>query len=176
MTPRTLFITILRVLGIILILLGLIQIPQLFMLSTELFTLGLSGQIASIALTVATTLIYIFAISLLLKNPEIIINKLSLDQGFEEQRIELKIHSSTVIRITVLLFGLSVFIDHIVVFLIDLFTYLSRSMREEFYLFDSTTSSKRQFIQTCLMLVLSLLCIRYSKEITIWIEKKRRAN
>ena len=119
MTIRTFWTILLKILGISLVLRGVNVILNLIsVLSSTLSamsysdieddTLGLIGYIAAIF---GVVIIYAFILWLFVFKTSWIINKLRLEKGFIEERIELNIHLSTILKIATIVIGGIMIID-----------------------------------------------------------------
>jgi len=105
MTPRNLFLIIIK-------LFGLYFIRELFISSTQLLPVVLyykSGHnveaIWSLISTVIVLAVEVLIINYLLFKTDWIINKLKLTAGFDQETIAFKMHRSTVIQIAVIIIG-----------------------------------------------------------------------
>ena len=108
MTPRSFFLILLKVLGIYLILASLTVLAQ--SLSTLYFmtTNGdgdIMGLVWGIGLLLIAVGIYFLILRFFVFKPEIVIDKLRLDKGFTEEKFELNIHRSTVLKIAIIVIG-----------------------------------------------------------------------
>lgn len=114
MTPSTLFNIILKVIGIFLLKDCLLLIPQVFSGVYGLFLPDSAGEgLVVIGFGVLTIAIYILAAFLLIGRTHLVIDKLKLEQGFEESSISIQIHRSTVLAIAVIVTGGLIFVDQL---------------------------------------------------------------
>jgi len=109
MTPRSLFAIIIKIIGLYLVLGAFVSIPQII---TALFTYKsqLSYNSAEDILTIGSLLVfsvsfYILVMYYCISKTEWIIDKLQLDKNFSEEKFELNIHRSTILRIAVIITG-----------------------------------------------------------------------
>jgi len=114
MTIRTFWILFIKILGIWLVLSFLTVIPQFAKMLT-FFGTNSNGKLLGIGITVALFLltigIYVFILRLFVFKTDWLIDKLHLDKGFPEEKIELNIQRSTVFTIAAIVIGGLIFID-----------------------------------------------------------------
>src|SRR4051812_37520501 len=106
MTTRSLFNIILKVLGIFYLKDVVATIPQL--LSVFLYFTKADSALEGIwtfLLTIVILVVYILISYYLIFRSELIINKLKLDQGFDQETIPLNIHRSTILSISIIIIG-----------------------------------------------------------------------
>src|SRR3982751_3444931 len=105
MTPRSLFSIVLKILGILFIKDILAALPQLL----SVFYMIKYNQQQEMGITLAMTLlmllIYTVVAYYLIFKSELIIDKLKLDQGFNQDNFPLNVHRSTVLSISIIVLG-----------------------------------------------------------------------
>jgi len=115
MTIRTFWTIFIKILGIWLVLSFLTVIPQ-FLTIIPIFQSNISdhpfGMIAYVvSILVITIGIYLFILRLFVFRTSWLIDKLHLEKGFEEEKVELNIQRSTVITIATIVIGGIIFVD-----------------------------------------------------------------
>ena len=129
MTPRSFFTILIKILGIYLVLDAFTVIPQFI---STLSTFGLSGDDSglTIALTLAMLLltlgIYYLVLRFCVYKTDWIIDKLSLDKHFTEEKFELNIHRSTVLSIATIVIGALIFVDALPTFCKSVYGYIGQ--------------------------------------------------
>lgn len=115
MTIRTFWTIFIKILGIWLILESLTVIPQGLSAVLAIFSAPYSNEpdLIILAIVVLTFAIYLLVMRLLLLRTEWLINKLHLDRGFQEERIELNLSLSMGITIASFIIGGLILIDSI---------------------------------------------------------------
>ncbi|MES2380932.1 MAG: hypothetical protein V4538_07810 [Bacteroidota bacterium] len=112
MTIRTFWTIFIKILGVWLVLDSVTVIPQF--LSTLFFT-DSNNTVQNFALTVALLLltigIYIFILRLFVFKTAWLIDKLHLDKGFDEEKIDLNVPLSTVLTVSTIVIGGLMFVD-----------------------------------------------------------------
>ncbi len=114
MTIRTFWTLFLKILGIWLILSGLTVFPQLI---STLALLGENQQdnffatIYIIALLLLTVGLYFIMLKILVFNSNWLIDKLKLDKGFQDEKLDLSITQKTVLTVATIVIGGLIFID-----------------------------------------------------------------
>ena len=115
MTIRTFWTIFIKILGIWLVISFLTVIPQ-FLTIIPIFQSKISdnpfGLVAYVASILIITIgIYIFVLRLFVFKTSWLIDKLHLEKGFEEEKIELNIQRSTVFTIATIVIGGIIFVD-----------------------------------------------------------------
>jgi hypothetical protein len=114
MTIRTFWTILIKILGISLVLSSLTVLSQFFSTFSILRnynTDNLSVIALFVGLLLLTIALYIFVLWLFLFRTIWVIDKLHLDKGFTEEKIELNIQQSTVLTIAVIVAGGLIFVD-----------------------------------------------------------------
>ncbi|HTB06166.1 MAG TPA: hypothetical protein VK806_04365 [Bacteroidia bacterium] len=168
MTPRTLFIIVLKLFGLNLIIGMIVVIPNLeagipFRWNAENFI-----EFALIA--IGTFALYFFIIRLFLFKSTWIIDKLSLDKHFGQDIIDIKVDSMAVIQIAIIVLGGLLFIDSI--------PTLIKEIVDDFQSMQTGSVIKHVgfgwMIYYICKLVLGYLMLTNSKRLTVWIEQKNK--
>lgn len=114
MTIRTFWNLFIKILGIWLVLSALTVIPQFARMLT-FFGTNSEGRLLGIGITIALFLltigIYTLILRLFIFKTDWLIDKLRLDKGYTEEKIELNIQRTTVFTIAVIVIGGVVFVD-----------------------------------------------------------------
>ena len=127
MTQRSLFAIIIKIIGLYLIISAVILIPQL--IATLFAFVGQinyndAKEVLIMVLFVCFAAgIYILILRYCLFKTEWLIDKLHLDKGFSEEKIELNIHRSTVLKIAVIVIGAILIVDYLPILCKDVFAY-----------------------------------------------------
>jgi hypothetical protein len=112
MTVRTFWTIFIKILGIWLILDSLTVVPQF--ISTLFYSypydtgVGLIFSLVILALTIG---VYIFILRLFVYKTSWFIDKLHLDKGFTEEKIDLNVQRTTVLSVAVIVIGGLLFVD-----------------------------------------------------------------
>ena len=106
MTPRTLFIIILRVLGILSIKELFIAIPQLIS-TVAIYFQGYSASsgLFMVVISILTVALYLWISYTLIFKAELLVTKFGLDQNFAEPSLQLNISIPSILRIEVIVTG-----------------------------------------------------------------------
>lgn len=171
MTIRSLFKIILKVIGLFflkdtinLMINTLIQFYNGFIDNTlSMFSLSFAGNFCFL-------LTYCLISWLLIFKTDIIINRLSLDSGFPEEQIQLKIHRSTVLRISIVIIGGLILIDNIPSLSREFFLY----MEQKRYFRNTTSQIKIDAIHIGVKIVIGILLISHGRYLVNFIEQKRK--
>lgn len=129
MTIRTFWTLFLKILGIWLVLSGLTVIPQFI----SAFTFfgdnpqeNLLVAILVIVLMLLTLALYFVVLKLLVFNSDRVIDKLKLDKGFREEKLDLAISLKTVLTIATIVIGGLIFVDALPMLGKHLFTLIQK--------------------------------------------------
>jgi Na+(H+)/acetate symporter ActP len=123
MTPKSLFNIILKILGIFFIKDILAIIPQLLSVSIYLTEPNVSGAVWTLITTIIILVLYIIFAYYLIFKSDLIIDKLKLDKGFDQETIPLNIHRSTILSISIIVIGGLIVADEIPNLCRQLFAY-----------------------------------------------------
>ncbi|MBB2145837.1 hypothetical protein GM921_10095 [Pedobacter sp. LMG 31464] len=169
MTIRTFWTIFIKILGIWLVIESITVIQQfLSTLSTLRFNNENNFYGTIIALLLLTIIIYILVLRLLLFKTSWLIDKMHLENGFLEEKIELNIKSTTVLSIATIVIGGLIFVDSLPQLCKQIFMYFQQ--RNVFG--ESPTSGWIifQFVKTSI----GYLLMTNSKLIAKFIDKQSR--
>jgi hypothetical protein len=171
MSPKSLFIIILRIVGLFLFVDILRVVPQLFSTFNVLLHAGeiqivITGIIASLLLI----LVYFYVVKYVLFNSDKIVDKLSLDKNFSEEKFELNIHRSTVIKIAIIIIGGMTIVEYFVPLILDLFSFIQSRNNMD----NENSISKMTLVRELLMVLIGYFLISNSRTITNWVDKRRK--
>lgn len=174
MTPRSLWTILIKCFGIFTLLNCLTVIPQSI---SSILVIGQNfddsgGQSLAIAI-----IIIIFTISLYLTGTYIflfktdwIIDKLSLEKHFREDKFELNVHRSTILQIAIIVIGGQIFVTSLPQFCRQVFSfYQQKSIFRE-------NANAGLLIYQFAELTIGYLLMTNSRRLTAFIERKRRNN
>lgn len=170
MTKRDLFNIILKILGIFFIKDILATVPQLLSISLYLTKPDVSGAVFTLVATILMLLIYILISYYLVFKTNFIIDKLKLDQGFDEATISLNIHRSTILSISIIVIGGLMVADEIPNLCRQLFAYF----QEKRMTYGQTHPSLSYSVLAVAKIVIGLLLIGNQRQIVNFIERKRQ--
>jgi hypothetical protein len=171
MTPRTLWTILLKILGFCVFLQLLHILPRLFdaifFISSNHDTIAFTV----IANTLFSTVIYLFMIIAFIFRTDWLIKLLRLDKSIPEEKIELNMHRSTVLKIAVIVTGAILLIDSVPPLLQGLFAYYQN--------INDYNGLKRypytgELIFNLLSVFISFFMVTSSRLIVNFIERKRK--
>ncbi|HWD87026.1 MAG TPA: hypothetical protein VG367_02795 [Mucilaginibacter sp.] len=175
MTPRDFFALILKIIGLYLIIGAFVSIPQVVasLLYSYKSAAGASvGEILEICFYVLFGLsFYIWFLYLCLFRTDWIINKLQLDQGFSEERFELNIHRSTVLKIAVIVIGAVLIIDNLPMLCKQLYSFIPSSEPRRVF---SESPSPGWTVYYFVKFFIGFSLISANRPIVNYIERKRK--
>jgi hypothetical protein len=106
MSPRTLFIIILRVLGILSLKELFTAIPQLISTVALYFEgYSISGGLFMVVISLLTVVLFLWISYILIFKADYLVSNFGLDQNFTESTLNLNINSSSVLRIAIIVTG-----------------------------------------------------------------------
>lgn len=129
MTFRTFWTLFLKILGIWLILSGLTVIPQFisaFSFFGENHQDNFFAAIYIFALLLLTVGLYFVVLKLLVFNSNWLIDKLKLDQGFKDEKLDLNITLKTVLTIATIVIGGLILVDALPMLCKQIFTFIQQ--------------------------------------------------
>lgn len=131
MTPRTFFTLLLKILGLYSILSSMTVVPQL--LSTLFLFTNTEGlnHLFELVVTIFSILfvsgLFFLALYFCLFKTDWIIDKLSLDKHFKEEKLDITIENSSVLRISIMVIGGFLFIDSLPLLCIQVYDYFENN-------------------------------------------------
>jgi len=129
MTPRTLWTIVLKIFGLYILLQIFYPLSQLInVVYLTRSAVAFNGQPAEyawagISAVLFSISIYLFMLIAFIFKTDWLINKLQLERGISEEKIELNMHRSTVLQIVVIISGIFMFADSLPLLLKGLFNY-----------------------------------------------------
>jgi len=175
MTPRSLFAIIIKIIGIYLLIGAIVTIPQ--MITTILSFRGQvsyasSGDLFALAFFILITAgIYITIMRYCLFKTDWLIGKLHLDKGFDEEKLEINIHRSTVLKIAVIVIGAVLVIDSLPALCKEVFVYSQMSAPDRGF---KENPSSKYLIMDIAKLFIGIFLMTSSRLVVNFIERKRR--
>jgi hypothetical protein len=136
MTPRSFFIILIKMMGIYMVLESITVIPGLFT-SIYMFrnpagendTLGI---ILTFSMLLLVTALFFVTLRYCLFKTDWLIDKLSLDKHFKEEKFDLNIHRSTVLRISVIVIAGLMFVESLPSLCRQVYLYIQQQSFESF--------------------------------------------
>jgi hypothetical protein len=171
MTTRSLFNVILKILGIFFIKDILAALPELL----SVFILWAKPDnsdtaLMSLCLTLLILLIYVFVSYCLIFKSTLLIDKLKLDKGFDQEMIPLNIHRSTILSISIIVIGGLLIAQEIPNFCRQLFIYFEQRRLT----YGQTNPSLSYCVLSGLKILVGLVLVGNQKQIVDFIELKRK--
>ena len=173
MTAKTLFLIILKIIGVLFVKDILLSIPQLLGLFTYTISLRDDFPIGAIALFVLSIGSYCLIAYWLLFRTDWIIDKLRLTEGFEDDAIQPNIHRSTVLSICFIVIG-ALMIIHAVPLLVKEGIAYYQHAKANRLMFSDADIDKSYLVTYALQLVLGLVLVGNQRQIVSFIELRRR--
>jgi len=172
MTPRTFWTIFIKILGLWLVLGSITVIPEFI---GALSFYGKDGDMLGILIWVFMFLLLlgIFAgiLWLFVFKTEWIIDKLRLDKGFTEEKIEVNIHRSTIINIAIIVFGGLMLVDALPLLLKEIIQYYQE--KDAYNKFTPSPRTGWLFFYF-LKVIIGYLLVTYSKVVVNLIERQRK--
>ncbi|HVW14754.1 MAG TPA: hypothetical protein VHB54_13045 [Mucilaginibacter sp.] len=133
MTPRSFFAIVIKIIAIYLIVESLAEIPQLLGTLMSFFQIGgfsgsgIGGLIVPLFWIALIVAFYIFFFRLCLFKTDWIIDKLKLDRGFDEEKFEINMHRSVILKIVIIVVGALMAADSLPQLCKQVFAYFQSS-------------------------------------------------
>ena len=105
MTIKTFWLILLKTLGIILVVSAVSVLANTFSTLSYIYKGDLTSVVYVIVAVIATVLLYFLVLWLFVFKTSWLIDKLSLEKGFDEEKIDLNIRPSTILRIATIVTG-----------------------------------------------------------------------
>ena len=169
MTIRTFWVIFFKILGIWLVVDCIFVIPGFFSTLLSINSMGMTqGYALTSVLLLLTIAVYIFILRLFLFKPAWLIDKLKLDQGFDQTEFSFNISTSSVLTIALIVIGGVILINEIPNLCRQLFFYVQEKR-------VTSGMAKPDFsysIISAVKIVIGLLLIGERKRIVGWFEKR----
>lgn len=168
MTPKSFFTIILKLIGLYVIISNLASIPQYVSTFLMFQSEGYSNfALILIALLVICVLYEIYYLTIV--KTDWVIEKLSLDKHFSEEKFDLNIHRSTIMNIALIIIGGLLFVESLPILLSQVFTYIreTEAPREQSY-------TGFWVLVYLAKPVLGFFLVTNSQTVTNFIEKQRK--
>jgi len=176
MTPRNLFNVILKIFGLFFLREIIYIIPQLISsipsfakaddFGGEQFS---SGGILPFIVTLIAISFYVFIIYQLLFNTNKIIDKLKLDQGFNQQEFSFNISTSLILTVSLIVIGGVILTNEIPNFCRNIFSYF----QEKNLTHGMTKPNYSYIVVSGVKIIIGLLIIGERKRIVEFVEKRQ---
>jgi hypothetical protein len=128
MKIKTFWIFLLKILGLYFVL-GSIDVIAQFV-SSIYYLLDNSSDVivktSVIGMVTTMIIIYLLVLRLFVFKPNLIIDKLKLDQGFDEEKIELNNNSTSILRIAIIVIGGLILVNNLPVLCKNIFVFLQQ--------------------------------------------------
>lgn len=168
MSIRTFWIILIKILGLLLILGALTVVPQwVYSIYSAYQTGDNESFITLILILLVVLLIYLFVFKFCIYKTSWIVEKLKLDQGFENNTIELNSKEYKVISIAIIVIGGLIFVENIPVLFRQVFIFFQQEI-----LFKDYSGSGWIIFNFC-KVIIGYLLMTNSFRITKLIEKKK---
>ena len=167
MTIRTFWTLFIKMVGIWLILNSLTFIPQFF---SALLYVNSTGSVTEFAptaiLLIVVIVLYILLLRLLLFKSAWLIDKLHLDKGFDESKIDLTVQPSSVLTFAVIVTGGFLFVDSLPDLCKEVFLFFQ--LKSKFPEHQSAAVLITYSVKT----VLGYLLMIYSKQVVVFLNRQ----
>jgi hypothetical protein len=171
MSPRSFWIILLKLVGIWIMFSSITVVPQFIISLWPIFS---SNQVFEnwevLLILLIAILIYLWIFRVLIVRPGSVIDKLKLDEGFDEDRLDFNIHRSTVVTIAIIIIGGLMIIDSVPLFFRQLFLYLQSRTTP----YNSNLISPTWIFVYLVKTLIGYLLIANNRMVVNFIEKTRR--
>ena len=171
MTTKSLINIILKILGIFFIKDILATIPQLLSIILYLTKADTIGEaIWTLVTTILVLFVYMLVSYYLIFKTNLIIDKLKLDKGFNQETIPLNIHRSAILSIAIIVIGGLLVANEIPNFCRQLFAYF----QEKRMTYGQTSPSISYSVLAAVKIIIGFLLISNQRQIVNFIEYRRK--
>ncbi len=174
MTPRSLWIIIIKILGINILISALILVPQAmgsaFMVANSFSRYDSPNMLIAIGVIIFALTIVLIGLWLFLFKTNWLIDILALDKHFREEKLEINIQMSTVVQIAIIVVGGILFIDSLPELCRQIFIFYQQKS------IFSESPTIGWLIFYFAKTVIAYILITNSKRITNWIERNKQEN
>ena len=166
MTPRSLWTILIKVFGLLVLADSLTLFPNMVNMAYSVSTFSGEVDYTAYSSVIVGVGIYVATIWLALFKSDIIIDKLSLDKHFKEEKLDINLKASTVIQIALILFGGLMVLDSLPSFFRHGFEVYQQKM-----VFRQSPTFE-WLLYHFVAIVLGYLLITNSGRLTNWINEK----
>jgi hypothetical protein len=187
MTPRTFWAILIKIMGVYTVLESLFAIPQFLITINYFFTSSTSHEGSPVILYMIcyltiTICIYVLVIRYAIFKTDWVIDKLKLDTGYEDERLEFNIHRSTLLKIVIMVTGGWLLIDNFPALCNQLLNYFKRRDEYEgafrpnpasgYIIIYSLKTVIGYFMLTCSRMIINFMEVRRRKSVVVGDEDK----
>ena len=171
MTPRSIFIIILKVLGIFLLKDIIETIPQLLSAIPFFTSMENFSDVLLVFITASAAIaVYILMMYYLIFRTNMIIDKLHLDRGFSQDSLTFNVSTTTIFTIAIIITGAFILITEIP----DFCKFAISYFQEKRITHGLSTPRISNTVYSAVKIVLGLLLIGERKRIVMFIEQSRK--
>ncbi|WP_295674167.1 hypothetical protein [uncultured Mucilaginibacter sp.] len=171
MSPRSLWAIILKIFGIYLVIQIYYPLTQLISFIFMAFNRQLGENWQTISFLFFAISIYLFMIIAFLFRTDWLIRILKLDNSIKEEKLEINLHRSTVLKIVIMLAGITMFADSLPLFLKELYSYYQQ-INDTVHFKNYPRASV--IITELMKVLISYFMMTSSRLIVNFIERKRK--
>ena len=168
MTPRSLWTILIKVFGLFVLAESLTLFPSLVNMAHSVSTFSGEVDYTAYSSVIIGIGIYVATVWLTLFKSDLIIDKLSLDQHFKEEKLDINLKASTVIQIAIILFGGLMVLDSLPSFFRHAFEVYQQKM-----VFRQSPTFE-WLLYHFVVIVFGYLLITNSGRLTNWIGEKEK--
>ena len=173
MTPRTLWTILLKIAGLYIFLQLLYALPSLIITGIVLTDQNDSGKLAGLSYLFFSISISLFMLIAFIFRTDWLIRALRLDKTITEEKLELNIHRSIILKIAIIVTGGLLLIETLPLLLKEVFNYFQVS---NLYNGFKRYSRGGWIIFHVLKLLISYFMVTSSRLIVNFIERKRKGS
>lgn len=171
MTPRSLFLIVLKIIGILFIKDILDIMPQFVYNISTLTQLNPSDSIWSIIFSFFTIVVYIYVANYFIFKTDVLIDKLKLDKNFGQNNFPLNIHRSTILNIVIIIIGGLLIADNIPLLCRSVYLYFQNKSINNAY---SKPIDYSFIVIYSVKIIVGLILIGNHQLFVNYIERKRK--
>jgi hypothetical protein len=176
MSPRSLFLVVIKIIGLVFLRDALFTIPQLlsFIATIPYVTPTVSGStthidFSAMALPLLLILFYVTMVFLLLFKTNLVINWLRLDRGFDQPEFSFNMRMDTILTIAVIAISGFILIDEIPMLCKRILSYF----QEKKLTLGRSDSTSPLIVVSVVKIVIALLLIGERKRIVAFIHREK---
>jgi hypothetical protein len=174
MTARNLFNIILKVLGLFFIRDFLAVVPQFLSLISMFVNYSGGGAISPFIASLLSIAAYGFIAYALIFKTEWVIEKLRLEDGFDQESFSLNMHRSTILSIAVIVIGALMVVNALPVSLRQLFLYFQYKRQQSGFINFYPEPDNTILLIHLAEILIGLLLLGNQRKIVAYIEFKRK--
>jgi hypothetical protein len=176
MTPKSFFIILVKLFGIILVFQLLAVIPTYIVIFTTFFNESYHGKGWDnffLILLLLTPIFLFLLCKFIITKSEVIVNKIGLVEDFEEEKFEFNMNPTIILKLTFTIVGFYLLLTNVLPLFLNIYQYFkTNNLPSDFIQKDSTEGMKIDILFSFIYAILGYFLLTNSALIAKWVVNK----